>query len=56
MCAATYAERVPGENSKVYVFETTAGERFNVVEPKMTEASKAALIDVLREILEDEGI
>jgi len=54
-------EKVPGETGKVCVFaprrdgETTVGERFSVMEPKMSNASKAALIDVLREILEEEG-
>jgi hypothetical protein len=33
--------------------ETTAGDRFSVVEPKLSHASKAALIDVLRGILEE---
>ena len=36
------------------VFETSVGDRFSLVEPKMSKESKAALIDVLREILEDE--
>jgi hypothetical protein len=38
------------------VFETSTGNRLSVVEPKMSEATKAALIDVLREILEEEGL
>jgi hypothetical protein len=33
--------------------KTTVGDRFSAVEPKMSNASKAALIDVLREILEE---
>jgi hypothetical protein len=45
-------EKVPGEH--VCVFATTRGERFSMVEPKMSKVSKAALIDVLREIFEDE--
>jgi hypothetical protein len=56
-------EKVPGEpvladgpgNGMVCVFATTSGDHFSVVEPKMSKESKAALIDVLREILEDEG-
>jgi hypothetical protein len=56
-------EKVPGElvladgpgNGTVCVFATTSGDHFNVVEPKMRKESKAALIDVLREILEDEN-
>jgi hypothetical protein len=43
----------PG-NGIVYVFATTRGDHFSVVEPKMSKATKAALIDVLREILKEE--
>jgi hypothetical protein len=57
-------EKVPGEpvladgpgNGTVCVFETTSGDHFSMVEPKMSKESKAALIDVLREILEEEKI
>lgn len=45
----------PG-NGTVCVFVTTSGDHFSVVEPKMSKKSRAALIDVLREILEDEGM
>jgi hypothetical protein len=38
------------------VFETSTGNRLSVVEPKMSEATKAALIDVLQEIPKDEGL
>jgi hypothetical protein len=56
-------EKVPGEpvladgpgNGTVCVFATTTGDHFSVVEPKMSKESKAALIDVLREILEEGG-
>jgi hypothetical protein len=48
-------EKVPGENGTVCVFATTSGDHFSVVEPKMSKESKAALIDVLREILEEGG-
>jgi hypothetical protein len=47
-------EMVPGENGTVCVFATTSGDHFSVVEPQMSKESKAALIDVLREILEEE--
>jgi hypothetical protein len=56
MCAATYVEKVPGENGVGCVFATTSGDHFSVVEPRMSKESKAALIDVLREILEEEGV
>lgn len=37
------------------MFETNVGDGFSVIEPKMSKASKAALIDVLWENLEEEG-
>lgn len=45
-------EKVPGENGAVCVFATTSGNHFSVVEPRMSKESRAALIDVLRDILE----
>jgi hypothetical protein len=33
------------------VFETAVGERFSVVEPKMSKEQKVVLIGVLREVL-----
>jgi hypothetical protein len=50
------AEKVPGENGVVCVFTMTSGDHFNVVEPRMSKESKAAVIDVLREILAEEGM
>jgi hypothetical protein len=47
-------EKVPGENGGICVFATTRGDHFRVVQPKISKETKAALIDVLREILEDE--
>lgn len=48
-------ETVPGCNGEVCVFKTTLGERFSIAKPAMNKAQEAALIDVLREILEEEG-
>jgi hypothetical protein len=48
-------EKVPGENGVVCVFATTNGDHFGVTRPAMSREQEAALIDVLREILEDEG-
>ena len=48
-------EKVPGEHGTVCVFATTRGDHFGVVKPKMSEEQELALIDVLREILRDEG-
>jgi hypothetical protein len=52
---ARLVETRPGEAGKICVFESSVGERFSVVVPKMNKESKAALIDTLREMLEDEG-
>ena len=46
-------DKVPSEYGSVCVFapcrdgKTTVGDRFNVVEPKISREQKAALIDVL---------
>jgi hypothetical protein len=47
-------QKVPGENGTVCVFATTTGDHFGVARPAMSREQEAALIDVLREILEDE--
>lgn len=38
----------------MYVFQTTVGDRFSVVRPAISKEQEAALIDVLREIVEEE--
>ena len=48
-------EKVPGELGTVCVFETTAYDRFSVTRPAISKEQEMALIDMLREILEDEG-
>jgi hypothetical protein len=48
-------EKVPGEHGRVCVFETTRAERFSVVKPALSRDQEVALIDVLREILKEEG-
>jgi hypothetical protein len=53
-------EKLPGERGGMFAphrdGEMTAGDRFSMVEPKMSKESMAALIDVLWEILEEEGL
>jgi hypothetical protein len=39
----------------VCVFQTALGDRFQVARPAISKEQEAALIDVLREILKDEG-
>jgi hypothetical protein len=48
-------EKVPGENGEICVFETVARLKFRVAKPDLSKDQEAALIDVLREILKDEG-
>jgi hypothetical protein len=46
---------VPGEASAICVFESIAGETFNVARPLMSQEEEANVVAVLREILKDEG-
>ena len=43
------------ENGEICVFETVARVKFSVTKPDLSRDQGAALIDVLREILKDEG-
>ena len=49
-------EKVPGENGEIFVFETVARVKFSVTKPALSRDQEAALIDVLREILKEEGL
>ena len=44
-----------GESGEICVLETVAWHKFSVVKPALSRDQEAALIDVLREILKDEG-
>ena len=48
-------DKIPSESGVVYVFHTTVGDRFSVTRPALSREQEAALIDVLREILREEG-
>ena len=48
-------EKVHGETGKLCVFATTRGDHFCVLKPALSRDQEAALLDVLREILKDEG-
>jgi len=54
-------EKVPGEHGKVCVFapcrdgKTVARVKFRVTRPALSRDQEAALIDVIREILKEEG-
>ena len=43
------------KNGETCVFETVARVKFSVTKPVLSRDQEAALIDVLREILKDEG-
>jgi hypothetical protein len=55
-------EKVPGENGEICVFapcrdsKTVARRKFSVTRPALSRDQEAALVDVLREILRDEGV
>jgi hypothetical protein len=48
-------EKVPGEHGEICAFETIARVKFSVTRPVLSRDQEAALLDVLREILKDEG-
>ena len=48
-------EKVPGEDGEICEFETVARVKFSVTRPALSRDQEAALLDVLREILKDEG-
>jgi hypothetical protein len=43
------------ENGEICMFETVARVKFSITKPALSRDQEAALIDVLREILRDEG-
>ncbi len=52
---ARLVETRPGDASPVCVFETLAGDTFSIAKPRVTKEQQAALIDTIRDILEEEG-
>ena len=50
-----FVGKVPGENGEICLFETVVRVKFSVNKPALSRDQEASLIDVLREILEDEG-
>jgi hypothetical protein len=49
-------DKVLGENGEICVFATVASVKFSVARPVLSKDQEAALIDVLQEILEVEGV
>lgn len=50
------AETTPSETGTVCVFETAVGDQFSVLKPRMNEEQETALIAILHEILDEEGM
>lgn len=44
-----------GEIGEQCIFETTAGDVFTVIKPSLSDAEEAAMMEILREILEEKG-
>jgi hypothetical protein len=49
-------ETQAGEPGPVCIFETETSERFGVSQPAISAEQEAAVLQTLREILEDEGL
>jgi hypothetical protein len=49
-------EVLPGEITPIHVFRTLVGDTFSVPRPPMSEEQEVALIALLREILDEEGM
>jgi hypothetical protein len=47
---------VPGKGRNIYVFETLAGGRFNVVKPAINQELETDLIEELRELLNEDEL
>ena len=52
---ARLVETRPGDAPPICVFKTVAGDTFSIAKPRMTKEQEAALIDTIRDILEEEG-
>jgi len=47
---------LPGESTPLYVFETSAGDRFTVPRPDITPQQEVEILDALRDIRQDEDL
>jgi hypothetical protein len=47
---------LPGDEGELCYFETSAGEAFTIPRPAITAEQEAGVIEMLREILRDEGL
>jgi hypothetical protein len=46
----------PSEEGSMCTFETVAGDTFTVLKPPMDARTEAAMMEALREILDEEGL
>ena len=49
-------DTTPGDNQVLYHFKTIDGEAFTVSHPGITPEQETEVMELLREILEDEGL
>ena len=47
---------LPGETTPICLFETSAGDSFAVSRPPLDAEQEAALLEALREIIDDDGL
>ena len=47
---------IPGDEKVLCYFETSAGDAFTISRPVITQEQEAEVVEVLREILRDEGL
>jgi hypothetical protein len=46
----------PGEAGALCTFRTVAGDVFTLLKPPLSEAEEASMLEMLREILDEEGL
>jgi len=51
---AEHIKTGPSENGAMVTFKTTAGDVFTVIKPQITPEQEAAIIEQLRDILDEE--
>ena len=47
---------IPGDDGMLCFFETTAGDAFTISRPPITAEEEAGIVEVLRDIMRDEGM
>lgn len=49
-------EVLPGETTPIHVFRTVVGDTFSVPRPPMSQQQEEALLAMLREMMDEEGM